>query len=83
MCANYIGVVHAAYDLIVPPGDSCGPTEGSTVGHDALVGVNSAFFPGGTTIGHDVLAVGADLVELGDPNSGTSDTIVGHDQGIT
>jgi hypothetical protein len=83
VCANYIGLVHAAHDLIVPNGDSCGPTEGSTIGHDALVGVNSAFFPGGTTIGHDVLAAGADLVELGDPNNGTTDTIVGHDVIVT
>ncbi len=79
VCANYVGPVIAPHDLIVPDGDSCGPTEGSRVGHDALVGENSAFFPGGTTIGHDVLATGADLIELGDPNNGTSDTIVGHD----
>jgi len=80
---QYIGLVDAPGDLIVPPNTSCGPTEGSRIGHDVIVSEGASFFPGGTTIGHDVRANGADLIELGDPNNGTSDMIVRHDVIIT
>lgn len=76
---QYIGLVNAPGDLVVPPGTSCGPTEGSTIGHDVIVSDGASFFPGGTTVGYDVISYGADLIELGDPNNGTSDMIVGHD----
>jgi hypothetical protein len=76
---QYIGPVDAPGDLIVPPNTSCGPTEGSMIGHDAIVSEGASFFPGGTTIGYDVLANRADLIELGDPNNGTTDMIVRHD----
>lgn len=80
---SYIGVVNAPGDLIVPAGTSCGPTEGSAVARDVIVETHAAFFPGGTTIGRDVRADGADLIELGDPNNGSSDMVVGRDVLIT
>lgn len=79
----FVGPVTAPHDLIVPPGTFCGPTQGSTVGHDVIVGQGAGFFPGGTTIGHDVRSHKAAFIELGDPNNGTTDTIVGHDVLIT
>jgi hypothetical protein len=75
----FIGKVNVAHNLIVAPGTSCGPTQGSTIGHDVIVQQGGSFFPGGTKIGHDVLANRASLIELGDVNNGTTDTIVGHD----
>lgn len=76
---TFIGKLTVAHDLIVPPGIGCGLTQGSTVGHDVIVQKGASFFPGGTTIGHDVRADEAFLIELGDPNNGTTWTTVGHD----
>ncbi len=76
---SFIGKVKAAHNLIVPSGTSCGPTQGSTVGHDVIVEPGGAFFPGGTKITRDVIATKAKLIELGDVNNGTTPTKVGRD----
>jgi hypothetical protein len=68
-----------AHDLIVPAGSSCGLDQGSVIGHDVIVKPGGSFFIGGTTIGHDLLATGADLIELGDVNNARSDTVIRHD----
>ena len=39
----------------------------------------ASFYIGGTTIGYDLISYQADLIELGDVNNGSSDTIVGND----
>jgi hypothetical protein len=76
---TFIGKITAAHDLIVPSGTGCGPTQGSTIGHDVIIEKGGWFFPGGTRIGYDVRASQALMVELGDPNNGTTFTKVGHD----
>ena len=76
---QFIGKIVTSGNLIVAPGTNCGLTQGSYVGHDVIVEKGAGFFPGGTKIGHDVLANGALFVELGDPNNGTTQTRVGHD----
>jgi hypothetical protein len=77
--SGFLGVLKVARDLIVPAGSSCGLTEGSAIGHDVIVEPRASFFIGGTKIGHDLIAIRADLIELGDVNNGSSDTIIGHD----
>jgi hypothetical protein len=77
--SGFLGVLKVPGDLIVPAGSSCGLTEGSAIGHDVIVEPRASFFIGGTTIGHDLIATDADLIELGDVNNGSSDTIIGHD----
>jgi len=80
---GFLGVLKVGHDLVVPAGSSCGLTQGSVIGHDVIVKPGASFVVGGTTIGHDLFATGADLIELGDVNNGSSDTIIGHDAIIT
>ncbi len=83
-CPNgFLGVLHVAHDLIIPAGSSCGLTEGSAIGNNVYVYPHASFYAGGTTIGYSLLADQADLIELGDVNNGSSDTIIGHDAVIT
>src|SRR5215469_8139844 len=76
---GFLGVLNVPQDLIVPAGSSCGLTEGSTIGRDVIVNPGAAFFIGGTAIGRDLIANRAALIELGDVNNGSSDTIIGRD----
>jgi hypothetical protein len=77
--SGFLGVLKVAHDLIVPAKSSCGLTEGSMIGYDVIVKPGASFYVGGTTIGHDLFAYKADLIELGDVNNGNTDTIIGHD----
>jgi hypothetical protein len=83
-CPNgFLGVLNAPQDLVVPAGSSCGLTEGSTIGRDVIVNQGGSFFVGGITIGRDLIADHPNLIELGDPNNGSTETVVGRDVTIT
>ena len=83
-CPNgFLGVLTVVHNLTVPAGSSCGLTEGSTIGNDVIVDSGASFYIGGTTIGHDLRASGAALIELGDPNNGSTETVIGDDAIIT
>lgn len=75
----FLGTVHASGDLVVPAGESCGLYQGSTVGHNVVVNKGAQLFAMGTTVGHDVLADHAGIIEIGNPNDGTTGVRVGHD----
>ncbi len=74
---GFLGVLKVAHNLIVPAKSTCGLTQGSTIGHDVIVESGASFFIGGTTIRHDLIATNAALIELGDPNNGTTETVIG------
>lgn len=79
-CPNgFLGQLQVAHDLTVPANSSCGLTEGSTIGHNVYVYPGASFYIGGTTIGYDLISYKADLIELGDVNNGSSDTVIGND----
>ena len=79
IASGFTGHMNVPHNLIIPSGRACGPTQGSTIGHDVIVQPGGAFYPGGTTIGHDVRATGAAMIELGDVNNGTTQTVIKHD----
>lgn len=83
-CPNgFLGVLNVAHNLTVPAGDSCGLTQGSTIGNNVYVDSGAAFYVGGITIGHDLIASGAQLIEIGDPNNGSTETVIGGSATIT
>jgi hypothetical protein len=75
----FTGKVNAPGNLIIPAGEVCGLTQGSTVGHNVVVQKGAEFLAMGTRIGHDVLATHAHIIEIGNPNDGTSQVKVGYD----
>lgn len=82
-CPNgFLGVLNVTGNLTVPANSSCGLTQGSTIGNDVTIDQGGSFFIGGTTIGHDLNANHPNLIELGDPNNGTTATVIGHDVNI-
>jgi hypothetical protein len=83
-CANgFLGVLNVVHNLTVPADSSCGLTQGSTIGNDVIVDPGASFYIGGTTIGHNLTATDATLIELGDPNNGTTETVIDNDATIT